>query len=52
MVTVSEETIYRWSREVRGKLGGQSKIPHVNPTVDGEMVQSLLRFAGMVPDAA
>jgi len=44
VVKVSEETIYRWSKEVRGKLGGQSKIPHIDPTVDGEMVQSLLRF--------
>ena len=44
--TVSEELIYQWSKEVRGKLGGQSKIPHVDPTVDGEMVRSLLRFIG------
>ncbi len=46
VVKVSEEMIYRWSKEVRGKLGGQSKIPHIDPTVDGEMVQSLLRFIG------
>lgn len=46
VVTVSEETIYLWSKEVRGKLGGQSKIPHIDPTVDGEMVRSLLRFSG------
>ena len=44
VVTVSEELIYRWSKEVRGKLGGQSKIPHIDPTVDGEMVRSLLKF--------
>ncbi len=42
--TVDEELIYQWSREVRGKLGGQSKIPHIDPTVDGEMIQSLLNF--------
>jgi hypothetical protein len=46
VVKVSEETIYRWSKEVRGKLGGQSKIPHIDPTVDGEMVRSLIRFIG------
>jgi hypothetical protein len=47
VVTVSEELIYRWSKEVRGKLGGQSKIPHIDPTLDGEMVQSLLRFSAL-----
>jgi hypothetical protein len=46
VVTVGEEEIYRWSKVVRGKLGGQSKIPHIDPTMDGEMVQSLLRFIG------
>ncbi len=46
VVAVTEETIYRWSKEVRGKLGGQSKIPHVDPTTDGEMVASLLTFCG------
>jgi len=46
VVKVSEEAIYRWSKEVRGKLGGQSKIPHIDPTVDGEMVRSLLQFVG------
>jgi hypothetical protein len=44
VVTTGEEAIYRWSKVVRGKLGGQSKIPHIDPTMDGEMVQSLLRF--------
>jgi hypothetical protein len=46
VVAVAEETIYHWSKEVRGKLGNQSKIPHVDPTVDGEMVRSLLSFCG------
>jgi hypothetical protein len=46
VVTVGEEVIYRWSKLVRGKLGGQSKIPHIDPTMDGEMMQSLLRFIG------
>lgn len=49
VVTADAEMIYRWSREVRGKLGGQSKIPHVDPTVDGEMVQSLRRFSSLPP---
>jgi len=52
VVTVDAEMIYRWSKEVRGKLGGQSKIPHIDPTVDGEMVRSLLRFIDMGSDAA
>ena len=46
IVRVNEETIYDWSKEVRGKLGGQSKIPHIDPTVDGEMIKSLLSFIG------
>jgi hypothetical protein len=44
VVRVNEETIYHWSKEIRGKLGGQSKIPHIDPTVDGEMIRSLLNF--------
>ena len=52
VMAVDEALIYRWSKEVRGKLGGQSKIPHIDPTVDGEMIRSLLRYTGMVPDAA
>ena len=47
VVTVSEELIYLWSKEVRGKLGGQSKIPHIDPTLDGEMVRSLSRFSAL-----
>jgi hypothetical protein len=46
VVPVAEELIYRWSKEVRGKLGGQSKIPHVDPTLEGELVRSLVEFAG------
>lgn len=44
VITASEGAIYQWSREVRGKLGGQSKIPHIDPSVDGELTQSLLGF--------
>lgn len=46
VVSTGEDTIYRWSREVRGKLGGQSKIPHIDPTLEGELVGSLAEFAG------
>ena len=48
VVAVAEDTIYRWSREVRGKLGGQSKIPHIDPTLEGDLVRSLVDFAGIV----
>lgn len=46
VLTVGQDLIYRWSKEVRGKLGGQSKIPHVDPTLDGELVRSLAGYAG------
>lgn len=41
VLLASEQQIYDWSAEVRGKLGGQSKIPHIDPTLTGELVQSL-----------
>ena len=41
-----EGTIYDWSRTVRGKLGGQSKIPHIDPTPDSSLIASLRGFAG------
>jgi len=43
---VREDEIYRWSKEVRGKLGGQSKIPHIDPTLEGELVASLAAYCG------
>ncbi|MRR55127.1 MAG: hypothetical protein EG822_11550 [Deltaproteobacteria bacterium] len=46
VVPVAEGLIYTWSKEIHGKLGGQSKIPHIDPTPDGEMARSLLDFAG------
>jgi hypothetical protein len=46
VVSVDEGLIYAWSKEVRGKLGGQSKIPHIDPTPGGEMIKSLLEYAG------
>ncbi len=45
VITVDEGLIYSWSDEIRGKLGGQSKIPHIDPTPDGEMIRSLVEFA-------
>ena len=44
VLAVSEDDIYLWSRDVRGKLGGQSKIPHVDPTLEGELVASLAGY--------
>lgn len=41
---VPEDGIYRWSKDVRGKLGGQTKIPHIDPTLEGELVASLASF--------
>lgn len=41
VLLASEQQIYDWSLKVRGKLGGQSKIPHIDPTLTGELVQSL-----------
>jgi hypothetical protein len=49
VLPVGKDVIYNWSGEVRGKLGGQSKIPHIDPTVDGEMVKSLLRYCRKSP---
>lgn len=44
IMLVDERLIYDWSREVRGKLGGQSKIPHIDPTLSGELVASLSAY--------
>jgi hypothetical protein len=41
---VPEDGIYQWSRAERGKLGGQSKIPHIDPTPDSSMITSLCDF--------
>jgi len=47
VLVVAQDQIYRWSKEVRGKLGGQSKIPHIDPTLEGELVASLVEFSGL-----
>lgn len=46
---VDEGLIYSWSRECRGKLGGQTKIPHIDSTVDGAMVRSILEYSYQRP---
>ncbi len=43
VLLVPEDGIYRWSQSERGKLGGQSKIPHIDPTQDFSMIASLRR---------
>lgn len=42
---VEEQLIYDWSREVRGKLGGQTKVPHIDPTLTGELVASISAYS-------
>ncbi|MGE3259240.1 MAG: GH3 auxin-responsive promoter family protein [Geobacter sp.] len=44
VLLVEEQQIYDWSREVRGRLGGQSKIPHIDPTLTGELVASISAY--------
>lgn len=44
VMLVPEDGIYLWSQAERGKLGGQSKIPHIDPTSDSSMIASLCRF--------
>ena len=41
---VPPDAIYDWSRREMGKVGGQSKIPHIDPTPEGEMIRSLATF--------
>ena len=44
VMLVPEDGIYHWSQAERGKLGGQSKIPHIDPTPDSSMIASLCDF--------
>jgi hypothetical protein len=44
VMLVPEDGIYRWSQAERGKLGGQTKIPHIDPTHDSSMIASLRNF--------
>jgi hypothetical protein len=44
VICVPEDGIYEWSQAERGKLGGQTKIPHIDPTLDSSMISSLCNF--------
>lgn len=44
VMCVPEDGIYQWSQAERGKLGGQTKIPHIDPTPDSSMIASLYDF--------
>lgn len=44
VVILPADLIYDWSRAERKKLGGQSKIPHIDPTPDGSLVASLWEY--------
>ena len=44
VLLVPEDGIYQWSQAERGKLGGQTKIPHIDPTPDSSMIASLRQF--------
>jgi hypothetical protein len=44
VMLVPENGIYQWSQTERGKLGGQTKIPHIDPTPDSSMITSLRNF--------
>ncbi|NVN93486.1 MAG: GH3 auxin-responsive promoter family protein [Desulfuromonadales bacterium] len=41
VVILPADVIYDWSQAERNKLGGQSKIPHIDPTPDGSLAASL-----------
>lgn len=49
VILVPEDGIYLWSQVERGKLGGQTKIPHIDPTPDSSMIQSLRQFHAFPP---
>lgn len=44
VMLVPEDGIYQWSQAERGKLGGQTKIPHIDPTPDSSMIAGLRSF--------
>jgi len=52
VMTVPDNTIYAWSKAVRGKLGGQSKIPHIDPTMDSTMISSIIAYAASTSPTA
>jgi len=44
IVILPPDRIYDWSRLVRKKLGGQSKLPHIDPTPDCSFTSSLMEY--------
>ncbi len=44
IVILPPDRIYDWSRSVRKKLGGQSKLPHIDPTPDCSFTSSLMDY--------
>ena len=44
VILLPPDRIYDWSRDARNKLGGQSKIPHIDPTPDCFLTASLMAF--------
>ena len=46
IICAAPDEIYHWSENVRNKLGGQTKIPHIDPTADSMLVKSLRQFCG------
>ena len=49
VMIVPEDGIYLWSQLERGKLGGQTKIPHIDPTPDSSLIASLRQFHECTP---
>lgn len=52
VLLVPEDGIYQWSQLERDKLGGQTKIPHIDPTPDSSMIASLRQFHADIPQLA
>jgi len=44
IILSGEDMIYEWSKTIRGKLGGQSKIPRIDASSDCSMIASLEDF--------
>jgi hypothetical protein len=49
VMLVPDYGVYQWSQAERGKLGGQAKIPHIDPTTDSSMIASLRNFHFLIP---
>lgn len=44
VILLPPDSIHDWSRAVRNRLGGQSKIPHIDPTPDCSLAASLMDY--------